>query len=208
MLEMSVKAKSHNLVVVSAFIALVGCVSADTPDQTALTTLTQTSKTIVSDDTQTEQISPTPGQLSSDAYEVSQITADDRSREYTFADVEGDDPCLTRETQDLVQCSLTPLGDGSGLTAGQKRNEGTALSELQAFTPNVIDPSTFDADRAADEVGRPGRRLQSQIGMAVGADFLAPTPPPPEPEQAPEDAIGQHRLPPIIHLPGSAQPQN
>lgn len=176
----------------AALLMLTACVT-DRPDERpkgkAGSDLTKI------DQVQSEGADPYPPEL----FQVEQISKNNTRPDYTFADVEGDDPCLAEENRGLAQCK-TALGNGSAGHAA--RPDGTAqnaLSELQAITPNIIDPETFDADRTADEIGRPDGHPRSQVGMAVGADFLAPPPPPPEPEQ-PEPEL-ERALPPIPHLP-------
>lgn len=134
-------------------------------------------------------------------FQVEQIPSGDAPVGYSFADVEGDDPCLLEANRNRPQCNAEPGGLRDRQGARGHRDGRTALSELQAITPNVIDPTTFDADRAADEIGRPQGDPQSQIGMAVGADFLTPPPLPPEPELDETDADLSEELP-VPHLPG------
>lgn len=199
--------KPFSLIAISALLLAVGCASA-TDGQVLSETFAKAPQGASYDRIQADQIDKQGELLSSASSQVTQITTTDRSREYTFADVEGDDPCLTEANRELAQCQASLLGNAGALNADGKRKTGTALSELQAITPNIIDPSTFDADRAADEVGRPGHRLQSQIGMAIGADFLAPPPPPPEPELTPEDALRPDGLPPRHIVPPPRRPSN
>lgn len=58
-----------------------------------------------------------------------------------------------------------------------------ALSEIQALTPNVVDPQTFDPTRTAQDLGR-SSVPQTQVGQALGFQLLQP---PVVPEEAEPD---------------------
>jgi len=182
-------------VTAAAFSLLIGC-AADGPIDEFTEPSSSAPRNALADSAQTEQIDTEAKPFAQESLQVEQITSKDRSREYTFADLEGDDPCLIEANRELAQCKSTSIERQVESNTARARNNNRALSELQAITPNVIDPSTFDADRAADEIGRSGRSPQSQIGMAVGAEFLAPPPPPPEPEVPDIDAFGRNGIPP------------
>lgn len=145
----------------------------------------------------TAQIDDESSASSQNSLFVDQIGEIDAT-EYAFPEVEGDDPCAKPGDDLPEQCNGTSrIGQGQSHLA--KGGSNNALAELQSITPTVIDPTTFDADRTADEIGRGSGRLQSQAGMALGADLLAP-PPPPKPEPDPNRPFGPDGVP-LEHLP-------
>jgi len=133
---------------------------------------------------------------------VDQVANTKASQSYAFSDLEGDDPCLHgSEKLGTPQCEIAPRNN-SARTSPQSRSSDNALSDLQTITPRVIDPGSFDPTRTADELGRNGRTLQSQAGMALGAKLLAP-PPVVEPETPEENINPQTGFP----LPPGVNPQ-
>ena len=133
------------------------------------------------------QVEEKPTERSEDLLLVTQISDLALEQDYAFAEVEGDDPCLLPENTALPQCEQSALSalatDMTKLSASE-----VALKELQAIVPDVIDPDSFDADRTANEIGRSGRNLQSQVSMALGTEFLMPQTDV-EPEARPEPQI-------------------
>ena len=122
-----------------------------------------------------DQIDNQVGSNSISSLIVDQIDQSPTIADYAFSEVEGDDPCLDPETSQTDRCQPSRLS-GSSLVSNTKRSSETALKELQSIVPNVVDPNSFDAERTADEIGRTGGALQSQAGMALGAQFLNPIP--------------------------------
>ncbi|MEL6860977.1 MAG: hypothetical protein AAGL11_04000 [Pseudomonadota bacterium] len=118
-----------------------------------------------------EQAAESDRQFENSLLQIEQISSYELNRDYDITEVEGDDPCLLPENVDLAQCQKSLLS-GMKQQENRGRNADTALQEIQAIVPEVIDPDTFDADRTADEFGRSNRLVQSQAGLAVGNQFL------------------------------------
>lgn len=128
-----------------------------------------------------------------DALSIEQVANTLDSRDYGFEDVEGVDPCQ-RVGADPEACRDVSAALGSRLDVDRKDGEPSALSELQAITPDVVDPQSFDPIATADELGRL-QLPQSQAAQSLGFQLLQPPAPVPEPEETPEDATGG--LPPL-----------
>ena len=127
--------------------------------------------------------------------QVSEVSAE-QAKSYAFADVEGNHPCL-REDRDAEKCAqeAAELAEKIGSEEDSATNN-YALSEIQALTPNVVDPQTFDPTRTAQDLGR-SSVPQTQVGQALGFQLLQP---PVVPEEAePEDPANPTGgdLPPI-----------
>ncbi|MEM6899430.1 MAG: hypothetical protein AAF583_06645 [Pseudomonadota bacterium] len=129
---------------------------------------------------------------------IEQVTSETQGADYAFKDVEGVHPCqrenvITEECHDILarlERQIPTEQDGRGTSA---------LSELQAITPDVVDPQSFDPVVTADELGRLPVP-QSQAAQALGFQLLQPPAPVPvEPE--PEDpAVGDFGNLPDIPL--------
>ncbi|MEO0881432.1 MAG: hypothetical protein AAFY34_01755 [Pseudomonadota bacterium] len=123
---------------------------------------------------------------------VEQVTTADEDRNYAFADVEGVHPCQREEilTDDCREISAR-LAEELDRASGDP-NRGSALSEIQALTPDVVDPQSFDPVVTAGELGRQPIP-QSQAAQALGFQLLQPPVPPPaepEPEEPGVDDFG------------------
>ena len=140
------------------------------------------------DDIKAEQVTSTAHPPRSELFQVEQVALDDQPLSYEFSYVEGDDPCSSELNANTAQCRQISSESHGEIASGRSRGSSSALSELQTILPEIVDPSTFDAERTASEIGRSDLRLRSQAAMAVGAEFLAP-PLPAEPEQASPDAL-------------------
>lgn len=107
----------------------------------------------------------------SDDLGIAQIEqASDVREDYAFDEVEGNHPCLTNPdlSEDCKAISEDILNRAQRAAKVRKRN---AAVDLQAITPDVVDPDTFDPTRTAEEIGRV-RELRSDAAQAVGAFLL------------------------------------
>ncbi|MEM6410528.1 MAG: hypothetical protein AAF683_03225 [Pseudomonadota bacterium] len=122
---------------------------------------------------------------------IEQVTSETQGSDYAFKDVEGIHPCQ-REDVITDDCREISARLAEQLAAEQTGRGTSALSELQAITPDVVDPQSFDPVVTADELGRLPVP-QSQAAQALGFQLLqppAPVPVEPEPEDPAVDDFG------------------
>jgi hypothetical protein len=167
-------AKTRLISGILCVIGAVSCASA-APQTSEAKSAEATARILKSDAVLPDQIENDTTATPISSLIVDQIDQSAINTDYAFSDVEGDDPCLDPEASTTARCQTSQLS-GSSLMGGHKRSSETALEELQSIVPNVVDPNSFDAERTADEIGRSGRSLRSQAGMALGAQFLNPVP--------------------------------
>ena len=83
--------------------------------------------------------------------DVEQVQPSESGSKYRFNDIEGDDPCAVERN---VPGYCHDLIDGtSNLTKRRREGESSAAIRLQCITPHIIDPTSFDAEEIADEIG-------------------------------------------------------
>lgn len=191
-----------NLLIMSGVTLVLAACTVRSADDARLKELTNASSSEVANATATEQISPDGKADPVELLHVEQVSTDSGPPDYTFPYVEGDDPCAHLVNRELPECDPAFIGRQTNLEAMENNDRSTALSDLQAITPNIIDPLEFDPDRTIDELGRTGRRLQPLAGQAVGAEFLAPPPPEPEPEELETNPRSGRNTPPPGNIDG------
>ena len=180
-------------------VCLAGCVSAQEPSNPPqLSELEQSSESTpdtASNDLIIESDLDAVGSDWNDILSVQQVSDESafQTEDFAFAAVEGDHPCMQEEAV-AEECSqkIERLADEVELEAA---TSDFALSEIQALTPNVVDPQTFDPTQTAQDLGR-SPRPQTQAGQAVGFQLLQPAPIPVEPEEDPTDPTAGD-LPPV-----------
>ena len=173
------------IIIVGVMLSLVAC-AVRAPVESGAKDLAKTSCSGSGDITTTEQVGGKSKTDSAELLHVEQISNDNEPPDFTFSYVEGDDPCALKSNRELVQCSPEFADQRGNLATMRNRRRSNALSDLQAITPDIVDPLEFDPDRTIDELGRTDRRLKPQAGLAIGAEFLAP-PQEPQPQPEPEE---------------------
>lgn len=121
--------------------------------------------------------------------EVQQVQPSEGTSTYGFNDIEVDDPCAV---------AYNAPEHCRGLTRGHsnlnlQRRQPSAVFRLQAITPQVIDPSSFDAEKTADEIGR--GRAQLNSSRALGAELLFPERPENQGQEDSNDPPAQSNFP-------------
>ena len=127
---------------------------------------------------------------------VEQVSSIATDQNYAFADVEGVHPCQRDEvlTEDCREISAKLAEELAREPTGSNRS---ALSELQALTPDVVNPESFDPAVTASELGRVPLP-QSQAAQSLGFQLLQPPVAPPvepEPEENTDPVLGE--IPPF-----------
>jgi len=150
-----------------------------------------------------------PSELSSDLVDIGQV--DDQtaaSSAYAFTDIEGEHPCFRDPEAECPE--ETRRFRTQALGRGGRQSDDNALRDLQALTPDIIDPDSFDPAQTAREIGRSGIP-QSQAALSLGNALL--TPPPPV-EEEPDPGIDGGDVEQLIEdgvisldLPGVVSPQ-
>lgn len=114
---------------------------------------------------------------------IDQVIGSEESsqQEYAFQEIDGVHPC---QREDVITDDCREISEG--LARDLERNarsgsQSSAVSEIQAITPDIVDPQSFDPVITAGELGRQPIP-QSQAAQALGFQLLQPPALPVEPE--------------------------
>ncbi len=175
------KYKQQLFIIMLAPLITAGCIALNAPEPTAGEFGSKQAKITNPDICLDEfQIPQDTSSQRENSVGINQITSKPEGTDFGFSDIEGDDPCL----QNRAAIAPEYCKDTANILQPSPQDNApkpSALSELQSIVPEIIDPDTFDPERTADELGRKSTSLNTQAGMALGAELLAP-PKPPRPE--------------------------